>query len=379
MKKMKKIFLISLLMIIFGIPVIALGAAISDDDSTQPRGAAVTGGVLDPIVDGFRAPARFDGDITPNEDSTNPYRDWLGSIMANATRDPAFFATLNVANQDLINLINSLGPADLAAFLEANILPADLDLVNDEDLLPVAADICLRCHSPVGWMEAHSEPPTPAFPFLDGQFWGAAFLEEPVDGFGDPKAFDISVESEAEMEGIQCDFCHRAYDNSTRDSYYDGSTMSAGDGGFFVELNNPFNGLDGNPGFGDHEIYQKSGNFCGTCHDVTNPLIKTNTTVNGAVPDMFHPIERTYTEWYWSGYRDSKQCQECHLPMQFRGAQTWLLYPGLDMLWGDVDQKWIDRGFDISTPKSIALMEGMNDNRNFMRIFNGNFRRYSSI
>jgi hypothetical protein len=53
--------------------------------------------------------------------------------------------------------------------------------------------------------------------------------------------------------------------------------------------------------------------------------------------------------------------------MQFAGAQTWLLYPGLDMLWGDVDQKWIDRGFDISTPKTLALMEGMNRNRMFMK------------
>jgi hypothetical protein len=97
----KQLFFITLTMICFGINQIAIGAVLSEDDSTQPRGAPVdlvNGATppqsLDSIVDGFRAPARFDGEITPNEDSKNPYRDWAGSIMANAMRDPAFLQLL---------------------------------------------------------------------------------------------------------------------------------------------------------------------------------------------------------------------------------------------------------------------------------------------
>jgi hypothetical protein len=384
---MKKLLLISLIPVILGFAMHAFGAAITENDSTQPRGAPTEGTYngdgqpLDPVMEGFRAPARFDGEITPEEDSKNPYRDWLGSIMANATRDPGFFSTLNVANQDVIELIRSLSDSDLATFLAANKLDSDIyrDAGGDfqclpasvecpkadspEDLLPVAADLCLRCHSAVGWMEAHSEPSTSSFPFLKGQFWGAAFLEEPAG-----PGFDITVESEAEMEGVQCDFCHRTKDNFKRVSLYDRSTMAAGNGGFFMETENPFNG--GVPKPEDNEVFQKSGDFCGTCHDVTNPMIKTNTTVNGIIPDMLHPIERTYTEWFWSGYRDKKSCEECHKPMRFVGAQSWLLYPALDLLWGDVDQKWIDRG--ILTPpdftsKTVALMDGMKENRRFMK------------
>jgi hypothetical protein len=373
---------------LFCLPRLALGATITENDSTQPRGALEgnvndQGQPLDPILEGFRAPARFDGEITPEEDSKNPYRDWTGSIMANATRDPAFFATLNVANHDLINLVKSLSDPALADFLAANGLDGDvhrdaegnfqclsdecLEADSPEDLLPIAGDLCLRCHTPAGWMEAHSEPPTTSFPFLRGQFWGAAFPEEPVDEFGHPKPFEISIESEAEMEGVQCDFCHRAKDNYKRASLYDGSTMAAGNGGFFVERLNPFGGLDGVPKPGKNEVFQKSGTLCGTCHDVTNPLIKTMTVINGQVPDMLHPMERTYTEWFWSGFRGKKPCQECHKPMRFVGAQTWLLYPGLDMLWGDLDQKWLDRGFDLTTPRSVALMDAMREDRRFMK------------
>ncbi|MEW6220748.1 MAG: hypothetical protein AB1634_14620 [Thermodesulfobacteriota bacterium] len=321
---------------------------------------------LAPITDGFRAPARFD---TPE----GFYRDWAGNIMANAIRDPGFFATLSVANQDLITFINSLPGqpnqprSPLGRFLRANKLEKDIYRAADgslqpEDKLPVAADICLRCHSPVGWLEAHSEPPTAAFSFLNGQFWGAAFLEEPGHA-----GFDITVESEAEMEGVQCDFCHRAKDNYKRVSRYDGSIIPAGNGGFFVETENVFGDLDTLPSPEGNAAFQNSANLCGSCHDVTNPFIKTQTVVDGAIPDMLHPIERTFTEWYWSDFRQTTPCQHCHEPMQFKGAQTWLLYPGLDLLWGDLDQKWLDRGLPLATSKTAALMQAEQANRQLMR------------
>ena len=49
---------------------------------------------------------------------------WQGSIMAQAARDPVFYACLTVANQD-------------AAF---------------------GGDLCLRCHTPGGWLAGRSEP-----------------------------------------------------------------------------------------------------------------------------------------------------------------------------------------------------------------------------
>lgn len=78
-------------------------------------------------------------------------------------------------------------------------------------------------------------------------------------------------------------------------------------------------------------------------------------------------LERTYTEWYWSAYReDWETCQNYHESMKFPGAQTWLLYPGLDRLWGAVDQKRVDRGYDVPASRTEALKEAARRNSDFM-------------
>jgi hypothetical protein len=365
-------------------------------DATRPRGApegvSNNGGQdLSPVVYGFKSPAYRAGD------HKKEYKDWAGTIMANAMRDPAFFATLSVANKDVIRLINNVynkpeniekiftgdtkGFNDFSELLK--LLRLDKENIKKrgkklqpEDILPVTADLCLRCHSPVGWMEGRSEPKTRVSPFLKGQFWGAAFRENPSDHDGNPRSANLTKESETDMEGIQCDFCHRAKDTFKRKSLYDGSEMSNGIGGFFVERHNPFcegtYDKSGNCREGKYttsSVFQKEGAFCGTCHDVTNPLIRTRTVVNGAVPeDMPHPIERTYTEWYWSDYREKRTCQDCHDPMSFPGAQTWMIYPVLEELWGDVDEKWGEEPYNYYSPNRTALWKrAMERNRKYMR------------
>jgi hypothetical protein len=352
----------------------AAGAAtVSNQDSTQPRGAPLGlvnahGQSLDPITDGFRAPARF-GAVAGEEGQTI-YDAWAGSIMAWSMRDPSFFAALNVANQDFINYLNSLPGAvndpgtPLGQTLRTLGLADDVTKVGGrlqpEHLLPVAADLCLRCHTPGGWLEGRSEPPSNGSSFLKGDFWGASFLEQPLDGSLNPRPVNLAVESEAEMEGVQCDTCHRNTQGFTRQSRFDGSTMAAGNGGFFVSKQNPF-GANGTPD--DEFKFQNKGEFCGTCHEVTNPLITTRTA--GAPPDMLHPIERTYTEWYWSGLRTTKDCQSCHAPMQFLGAHTWLLKE-MGTIWGDVDQKWVDKGYPVDATRTVELEAGIRRNRTFM-------------
>jgi hypothetical protein len=365
-------------------------------DSTRPRGAPEevsnkVGQDLSPVVNGFKSPA-YRADKHRKE-----YKEWAGTIMANAMRDPAFFATLSVANQDMIKLINNVynRPENIKKIFTGDIKGFDsisqllkllkLDKENvkkeggelqPENILPVTADLCLRCHSPIGWMEGRSEPKTKASPFLKGQFWGAAFLENPFDDDGNPRSVNLRKESETEMEGIQCDFCHRVKDTFKRKSLYDGSEMSNGIGGFFVDRHNPFC-EDTYDAYGDcregkytnSSDFQKEGTFCGTCHDVTNPLVRTRTVVNGKVPeDMPHPIERTYTEWYWSDYRGKKTCQDCHNPMSFPGAQTWMIYPVLDDLWGDVDEKWGEKPYNYYTPNRASIWKkSMERNRQYMQ------------
>jgi len=53
--------------------------------------------------------------------------------------------------------------------------------------------------------------------------------------------------------------------------------------------------------------------------------------------------------------------------MKFLGAQTWLIYPGLDMLWGEVDQKWRQPPFNYNIPpRRRAWQDAANRNRRFM-------------
>ena len=151
----KLLFAVYLGAIIVGTTVMAMAATVSGNDSTHPGERPVP-----PIIEGSLVSAKFESNIKQTGDLINPYHEWVGSIIANAMRDPAFLATLDVTYQDFINFINSLDSADRQAFLGANNLP---DNSNDEDLLQSEADVCLHCHTPAGWGKDYSELPIAAF------------------------------------------------------------------------------------------------------------------------------------------------------------------------------------------------------------------------
>lgn len=237
--------------------------------------------------------------------AVEPAFNWRGSMMAQAARDPFFYACMAIANQD-------------AAF---------------------SGDLCIRCHSPAGWLEGRSIP---------------------TDG---------SALNNNDRQGVQCDFCHKlvkptplgvnpypndaAYLSSgtyTQDQSYL-ATLSqipptSANGMYIADANNAKRGP-----FSDavarHKSYyspfHKDAALCGTCHDVSNPVYQKQTdangnyyytlnTLNAASPSFdvysMFPIERTYSEWLRSAYNTlqgvyapqfggNKQyvstCQDCHM------------------------------------------------------------------
>lgn len=86
--------------------------------------------------------------------AVEPAYNWRGSMMAQAARDPLWLACLTTALQDSVWAVGN----------------------------PNAGDICIRCHSPTGWLEGRSDPTNTAA--LAG----------------------------TDFEGVQCDFCHRMVD-----------------------------------------------------------------------------------------------------------------------------------------------------------------------
>ncbi len=229
------------------------------------------------------------------------YEDWAGSMMGNDFYDPAFLATLSIAEQDV----------------------------------PGVGDYCLRCHV-AGWFEGKSEPPK-------GDTLGRSLVAPPA----------------IDRESVPlCDLCHRLERVGMRESRADGSMVAEGNGSVYFSARDPWKG-------GKHPLrpIHQTAELCGSCHDVANPLVD---SVNDST--MKQPLERTYTEWRYSFFGETNYtCQECHPPMKFPGAQTWLLYPGMSSLYGDIDAGWRQAGYPVSASREQALRRARARNEHLMR------------
>ncbi|MBN1139417.1 MAG: hypothetical protein JXM73_22765 [Anaerolineae bacterium] len=165
-----------------------------------------------------------------------PYQvafNWRGSMMANAGRDPIFWATLAIAEQDFDG----------------------------------SGDLCIRCHSTVGWYGGRSTP---------------------TDGSG---------LTAGDSDGVDCDNCHRmtnpdnsehlgvmntpfiANDELTPPTAYYGSGMESLSGGQ-AKLG-PYLNTAARHDF-LQSAFHRDVDFCGTCHDVSNPAVGDLAHNNGA-------------------------------------------------------------------------------------------------
>lgn len=291
-------------------------------DFDQPGSQPFEAGTLNPPEACAVCHGNYDANV-------EPYFNWQGSMMAHASKDPLFEACLTIANQDA----------------------------------PDSGDLCLRCHTSRGWLQGRSVPTD-----------GTQILE-------------------ADKIGVSCDLCHRLVD-----PFYDPGFNPPQDEGILASLSLPpaefGNGMyvvdptgarrgpfvDAASG---HPVlvspFHRDAALCGTCHDVSNPAFEADGHGNyvpndfDAMPSSFSPevlmpIERTYSEWFYSEYNTPggvyapqfggnldyvATCQDCHmrdvtgqgcnlsppvrddLPLHdLTGGSTWLpgllssLYPG---------------------------------------------------
>ncbi|MFO0984199.1 MAG: IPT/TIG domain-containing protein [Planctomycetota bacterium] len=186
------------------------------------------------------------------DQAVEPGYNWRGSMMAHAARDPVFWAALAVAEQDFSGV----------------------------------GDLCLRCHTPAGWLGGRSTPSD-----------GSALLA-------------------GDANGVECDLCHRLVnpDNSEfigvqNAPYLANDELTPAHGyygsGMYVvwpsdEKLGPYASSDArHPYLGS--LFHRSVDFCGTCHDVSNPLVGDVAPNNGAQtplpPGSYHgsiggPVEQ---------------------------------------------------------------------------------------
>ncbi|MBD3162206.1 MAG: hypothetical protein GF346_07815, partial [Candidatus Eisenbacteria bacterium] len=221
--------------------------------------------------------------------AVEPVFNWQGSMMGQAMRDPLFIATLIVAEQDASS----------------------------------SGDLCLRCHTPMGWLSGRSTP---------------------TDG-GQITAID--------RDAVSCDFCHRMVDPVYEEGVsppQDQEVLAALDGlpdGFSNGMQVVDWRLDRRGPFGDaaaphpflESPFHQSAEFCGTCHDVSNPVFHKvgegdyeagplDEEAETITSEELLPVERTYSEWLHSDFPAGiyapefagnkpdgivATCQDCHM------------------------------------------------------------------
>ena len=272
--------------------------------------------------------------------TVEPFFNWQGSMMAQASRDVIFLANMVIANQDA----------------------------------PDSGDLCLRCHLSRGWLQGRSVP---------------------TDG---------SQMLDTDKSGVACDFCHRLVDpifDPVHNPAEDEAILAAlsfpgtefGNGMAVIDPTGARRGPFIDAALG-HPIlvspFHREAALCGTCHDVSNPAFEKDGEGN-YVPNEFDapatdfsahtllPVERTYSEWFYSEYNTPEgvyapqfggnkafvsTCQDCHmrdvtgegcsfgptrddLPLHdLTGGSTWL--PGLlsSLFPGEVDEAALQAGIE---------------------------------
>ena len=250
--------------------------------------------------------------FTPANDAFMPHSSWGGSMMANALRDPLFWAALDVANNDAA----SIGK-------------------------PGVGDYCLRCHTPRGWYGGR---------VVKNGFGGSA---GPGGESGCQLQGDYAKKDRKsnDYSGVDCHYCHRLMPqgpngephlSGNANAWLDDSlTCDNVPGSFGPCRRGPYRYAEGDPLTAPHgwaqSDYHADSALCGSCHDVTTPdtdegPLRTLVLADGTDTGRPFPIERTYTEWTRSLFADAilrdgfgdlphglpavakaQHCQDCHM------------------------------------------------------------------
>jgi hypothetical protein len=225
------------------------------------------------------------------DSAVEPAHNFMGSMMSQAAHDPLFYACLAIAEQDA----------------------------------PSSGDLCLRCHTPFGWLSGRSQPTS-----------GSQLI--PLD-----------------RSGVACDFCHRMVDpiyqpgvspiedQALLDAMLPAHVPTGYSNGQYVmdpqgRKRGPFADAVAPHSFLESS-FTRTSEFCGTCHDVSNPVFvrvagadyapgPLDQPADAIDSEVLLPLERTYSEWKHSAFPAGvyapdfagnkpdgivSSCQDCHM------------------------------------------------------------------
>jgi hypothetical protein len=168
----------------------------------------------------------------------NIAHEWRGSMMSHSGRDPLYWATVAIAEQDFDG----------------------------------AGDLCIRCHTLGGWLAGRSTP-TDASALTDA---------DAADGVGCDVCHKMTNPDNQEHAGVQ-NTPFVANDGGTPvEGYYGSAQISVSDASAKL---GPYTFLQGETTpkhQWDQSQFHRSVDFCGSCHDVSNPVVGDLAPNNGA-------------------------------------------------------------------------------------------------
>lgn len=277
--------------------------------------------------------------------AVEPQKNWQGSMMSQASRDFLFWSAMTSAAQDSIWAFGR----------------------------PAATDTCLRCHAPYAWIEGRTGllngSQMTAFDFdgvfcefchlmwdpfyedtyagtREGNDWANYFDESNASSMPSAPAATVTRGEDAIQAASVKFFNGQAYfvNNKPASAAYTESASGQYYMTTSVNRRGAFNDMPPSVTSFNYSRFHKSKYFCGTCHDVSNPILANL----GADPSQplpsevnpafsYNPIQRTSSEFMLSTWGQTggapgigpyapgsfttslannyiAKCQDCHMP-----------------------------------------------------------------
>ncbi len=190
----------------------------------------------------------FEGDETYLPTDT-----WAGTMMANAARDPVFYAALAQANEEV----------------------------------PDSGTFCLRCHSPTSYVRGNASPP-----------------------FADGSALDA-----IDLHGVGCETCHRATQDPVQTGYLVANAQMFYDDDHGKRGKYPDSVSPNHEAIYDLGVTTSA--FCGQCHEVENPLRNARDAAGTDLgfPFKLETTYSEYlaSDYAKAGNALEATCQDCHM------------------------------------------------------------------
>jgi hypothetical protein len=196
---------------------------------------------------------------------------WRSTILGNAARDPYWQASLAG------------------------------EILENPEFESSTQDLCTKCHMPMARFTANKEG-------------------EDVRAVGDGSFIsDNHPLYNMAMDGVSCSLCHQVREDglglasTNSGNYYIDSELRKPDrlifGPFTIEDFQADLMIDATGFRPQQGLHLSNSTFCDTCHTLYTEYVDASGQVAGEFP-----AQVPYYEWFYSDYRRTRSCQDCHMP-----------------------------------------------------------------